>query len=127
MIGPTFKEVERMFQDFDEWQTRLSLLQPRVAVQMGFVSIDADGNPSRSAVEHLAIERAELSKKIEAVRGCLKLMTKDERRFIELRYFQNLPMRSVKYEMYWSRRQLYRLRASCLAKAAWLLGLLVPA
>lgn len=72
-------------------------------------------------VESLAVERADISRKLLLIRACLRAMTRDERRFIELRYFSNFPVKVIEREMRWSRRELYRLRTSILAKAEWLL------
>lgn len=122
-----FHKVEDMFCQYPSWQLKLMALQPRSTPREGYLTIPHDMPSGVSAVEALAIERAELSRKIGFVRTALRMMTKDEKRYIELRYFSDLPIKIVKKDMCWSLRQLYRLRTSILSKTAWLLGFFIAA
>lgn len=117
-----FLEIERLYRNYQAYVVKLSLLKPRISTVQGYISLQ--GQHHGSHIEELGIQRAELSEKVDMVRKCLRAMTKDERRFIELRYFDGFTMQTVEREMHWSRRQLYRLRTSVLSKSAWLLGFL---
>jgi hypothetical protein len=50
-------------------------------------------------------------------------MTHDERLFIQYRYFMEKDMEVVPILINWSRREVFRLRQSVLAKTKWLLSL----
>jgi len=120
--NPVFVEIEQMLRRYRILQLRLAALQPRFVTAEGYFALSRRTSVRRP-VESLAVERAEISTQIGRIRLILRALTKDERRFIDLRYFQGLPMWLVGNEMHWSQAQLYRLRTSVLAKAAWILGL----
>ena len=69
------------------------------------------------------MERLELERKIKLVQACLDIMTRDERLFIEYRYFQGKDMEMVPFLLNWSRRETFRLRQSVLIKTRWFLSL----
>ena len=116
-----FQEIEQMFRSYRLWQLRLAAMQPRLVGVGGCAFIPRKGDPPRRPTENLAVQRADLAAQIERVQIVLKAMTPDETRFIEKHYFGGLPVKYVAAEMRWSRAQIYRMRISVLAKAAWIL------
>ena len=57
------------------------------------------------------------------IKELLDIMTRDERLFIEYRYFQGKEMEMVPFLLNWSRRETFRLRQSVLIKTRWFLSL----
>ncbi len=115
-----FREVEQMYRSFKRLKMKLDLLQPR-NVQI-FSQAPVYHN-QHSKVEAMAVERLELERKIKLIQACLDIMTRDERLFIEYRYFQEKDMEMVPVLLNWSRRETFRLRQSVLAKTRWFLSL----
>jgi len=122
MTNKAFHEIEQMFRLYRLWQLRLAALQPRLVGAGGCAFVPRKGDPPGKPTEKLAIQRAQLAARIERVQIALKAMTRDETRFIELRYFDEFSLKRVAVEMGWSRAQIYRLQSSVLVKAAYVLG-----
>ncbi len=121
MKQKTFNEIEEMYRSYPNLKTKLALLQPKNTRVLSFAP--SFGNSQSSQTEILGVERADVSNQIKLIQFCLAVMTHDERLFIEYRYFRDLIMDGVASNMNWSKRELFRLRHSVLAKTRWLLGL----
>lgn len=116
------RRVERFFRSYRQFQLKLEILQPRYT-QVMREAAGSGGASSAGWVEELAVKRADLSNRIRLIELCLNMLTRDERSFVEYRYFQEVPMREMADHMEgWSEREIYRLRRSVLAKAAWVVG-----
>jgi len=123
-MSGAFREVERMFRSYHAWKFKAASLRLRVGPRSAsLINVRREPGPQENPQEALLAELSDLELRIKQVRLCLRAMTRDERRFVELRYFSGFPMKVVEREMAWSRSHLYRLRASVLAKSAWILGL----
>lgn len=123
MSDAAFRDIERMFDSYRLWQAKIASLRLKLGPRStSFFVVRREPGSHGNPQETLLAEIADLELRIKQVRLCLRAMTRDERRFVELRYFSGLPMKVVEREMKWSRSQLYRLRTSVLAKSAWLLG-----
>lgn len=123
MSDGAFRDIERMFKSYRLWQFKAASLRLRVGPRSAsFFEVRHEPGSHGNPQETLLAEIADLEFRIKQVRLCLRAMTRDERRFVELRYFSGFSMKIVEREMRWSRSQLYRLRTSVLAKSAWLLG-----
>ena len=116
-----FREVEQMYRSYERIKIKLDLLQPK-NVQI-FSMTPVYHNAQHSKVEAMAIERLELEEKIKLIQVCYNIMTRDERLFIEYRYFQGKDIEMVSVLLNWSRRETFRLRQSVLAKTNWFLSL----
>ncbi len=116
-----FDEIERMFRSYHLWRLRLAAMEPKLVSRHGLPSAPREG-AIRRPTEDFAIDRADLRTQIRLIEIIFNAMTNDEKRFIKLRYFSDLPMKVIWREMRgWSQRQLYRLRLSVLVKAAWIM------
>ena len=115
-----FREVEQMYRSYQRLKIKLDLLQPKNVQVFSHTPVYHD---QHSKVEAMAIERLELERKIKLIQACLNIMTRDERLFIEYRYFQGKDMEMVPILLNWSRRETFRLRQSVLAKTRWFLSL----
>lgn len=115
-----FREVEQIYRSYQYLKIKLDLLQPNNVQIFSQTPVYHD---QHSKVEAMAIERLELDRKIKLIQACLNIMTRDERLFIEYRYFQDKDMEMVPVLLDWSRRETFRLRQSVLAKTRWFLGL----
>jgi DNA-directed RNA polymerase specialized sigma subunit len=115
-----FREVEQMYRSYQRLKIKLDLLQPRNVQIFSQTPVYHD---QHSKVEAMAIERLEIERKIKLIQACLAIMTRDERLFIEYRYFQEKDMEMVPVLLNWSRRETFRLRQSVLAKTRWFLSL----
>lgn len=115
------RKVESFFRSYRKLQWQLQILQPRYTQIMR----EAAGSGRSSAtswVEELAAKRADIANQIRLIELSLNLLTRDERAFVEYRYFQEIPMREMTEHMVgWSEREIYRLRRSVLAKTAWVI------
>lgn len=115
------RKVESFFRSYRKLQWQLQILQPRYTQIMR----EAAGSGQSSAtswVEELAAKRADIANQIRLIELSLNLLTRDERAFVEYRYFQEFPMREMTEHMVgWSEREIYRLRRSVLAKTAWVI------
>jgi DNA-directed RNA polymerase specialized sigma subunit len=115
------RKVESFFRSYRKLQWQLQILQPRYTQIMR----EAAGSGQSSAtswVEELAAKRADIANQIRLIELSLNLLTRDERAFVEYRYFQEIPMREMTEHMVgWSEREIYRLRRSVLAKTAWVI------
>ena len=120
MKRDNFREVEQLYRSYQCLKMKLDLLQPRNVQIFSQTPIYHDGH---SKVEAMAVERLELERKIKLVQACLDIMTRDERLFIEYRYFQGKDMEMVPFLLNWSRRETFRLRQSVLIKTRWFLSL----
>ncbi len=109
-----------MYRSYQRLKVKLELLQPRNVQIFSQTPVYHDGH---SKVEAMAIERLELERKIKLIQACLDIMTRDERLFIDYRYFQGKDMEMVPFLLNWSRRETFRLRQSVLIKTRWFLGL----
>ena len=115
-----FREIEQMYRSYQRLKVKLELLQPRNVQIFSQTPVYHDGH---SKVEAMAVERLELERKIKLIQACLDIMTRDERLFIDYRYFQGKDMEMVPFLLNWSRRETFRLRQSVLIKTRWFLGL----
>jgi hypothetical protein len=111
-----FREIEQMYRSYQRLKMKLDLLQPR---NVQIFSQTPVHHEQHSKVEAMAIERLELENKIKLIKACYNTMTRDERLFIEYRYFQEKDMEMVPVLLNWSRRETFRLRQSVLAKTRW--------
>ncbi len=109
-----------MYRSYQRFKMKLDLLQPRNVQIFSQTPVYHDGH---SKVEAMAVERLELERKIKLIQACLDIMTRDERLFIDYRYFQGKDMEIVPFLLNWSRRETFRLRQSVLIKTRWFLGL----
>lgn len=118
-MSGTFREIGRMFRSYYAWERRAANLRLKLGPRSSsLINARHERRPQDNPQEALLAEIADLELHIKQVRLCLHAMTRDERRFVELRYFSGFPMKVVEREMAWSRSQLYRLRTSVLAKSA---------
>ncbi len=115
-----FREIEQMYRSYQRLKMKLEFLQPRNVQIFSQTPVYHNGH---SKVEAMAVERLELERKIKLIQACLDIMTRDERLFIEYRYFQDKDMEMVPFLLNWSRRETFRLRQSVLIKTRWFLGL----
>lgn len=115
-----FYEFEEMYRSYQSLKIKLYLLQPKNVQTFTQTPVYHD---QHSKVEAIAIERLELEHKVKLVQACLDIMTRDERLFIEYRYFQGRDMEMAAILMNWSRRETFRLRQSVLTKTKWFLSL----
>jgi DNA-directed RNA polymerase specialized sigma subunit len=108
------RKVEDFFRSYRKLQLKLEILEPRYGQWLK--------NPTEW-LEQLVIKRVEIKNQIRLIELSLDLLTRDERTFVEYRYFQEVPMREIGFHMEgWSEREIYRLRRSVLAKTAWIVG-----
>ena len=106
--------VERLYEQYENIRLQLLILTPRVTAMLSEVPAKT---VSGSQVERLAIKRAELRKKKEFIQRCYRSMTKQEKHFIRRRYYQNdTPNWAIAQEMNITLDELYRVRASVIAK-----------
>jgi hypothetical protein len=115
-----FREIEQMYRSYEYLKIKLNLLQPNNVQIFSHTPVYHD---QHSKAEAMAIERLELERKIKLIHACLGIMTRDERLFIECRYFQDKDMEMMPVLLDWSRRETYRLRQSVLAKTRWFLSI----
>ena len=115
-----FREIEQMYRSYQRLKMKLDLLRPRNVQIFSQTPLYHD---QHSKVEAMAIERLALEEKIKLIQACFNIMTRDERLFIEYRYFQDRDMEMVPFLLNWSRRETFRLRKSVLAKTGWFLSL----
>jgi hypothetical protein len=115
-----FREVEQMYRSYQRLKIKLDLLQPK---NVQIFSLTPVYHDQHSKVEAMAIERLELEDMIKLIQACCNIMTRDERLFIDYRYFQEKDMEMVPVLLNWSRRETFRLRQSVLAKTRWFLSL----
>ncbi|MFO7325983.1 MAG: DUF1492 domain-containing protein [Pseudomonadota bacterium] len=73
--------------------------------------------------EDLEREAQELERKIKRVNRALEAMDPEQRRLVELYYFERAPRWEVMDQLGISRRQFYRLRAGALETYAYVAGL----
>lgn len=119
-MNSTFKEIENMYRKYEKIKYKLMMLQPKNVQVFSHSPIHHDGE---SKVEAMAVERADLENQLKLIQHCLNVMTKDERLFIHYRYFMDRDMEVIPTLINWSRREVFRLRKSVLAKTKWLLSL----
>ena len=106
--------VERLYKQYEYIRLQLLILTPRVTTMLSEASAKT---VSGSQVERLAIKRAELREKKEFIQRCYRSMTKQEKHFIRRRYYQNdTPNWAIAQEMNITLDELYRVRASVIAK-----------
>lgn len=106
--------VERLYKQYEYIRLQLLILTPRVTTML---SETPSKTVSGSQVERLAIKRAELREKKEFIQRCYRSMTKQEKYFIRRRYYQNdTPNWAIAQEMNITLDELYRVRASVIAK-----------
>lgn len=116
------RQVECFFRSYRKLQLKLEILQPHFT-QVLREAAGSGGSSSTSWVEELAVKRADISNQIRLIELSMDLLTRDERTFVEYRYFQEIPMREMAQQMVgWSEREIYRLRRSVLAKTAWVIN-----
>lgn len=116
----TFKEIEMMYRRYPLLREKIQMLTPQT---IRVLSHSPNSRGQISAVEEIAVTRADIQTEAKIICRCLAIMTRDERLFIEYRYFQDLVIDYVALNMHWSRREIFRLRQSILAKSKWLLEL----
>jgi hypothetical protein len=116
----TFKEIETMYRKYGSIRYKLTMLQPKNTQVFSHTPIYHDG---QSKVEAIAVERVELENQLKLIQYCLNAMTRDERLFIHYRYIMAKDMEIIPVLINWSRREVFRLRHSVLAKTKWLLTL----
>jgi DNA-directed RNA polymerase specialized sigma subunit len=116
----TFRDIEDMYRKYEKIRYKLLMLQPKNVQVFSHSPIYHDGE---SKVESMAVERVELENQLKMIQYCLNAMTRDERLFIHYRYFMEKDMEVVPILINWSRREVFRLRRSVLAKTKWLLSL----
>jgi hypothetical protein len=116
----TFRDIEDMYRKYERIRYKLAMLQPKNVQVFSCLPIYHDG---KSKVESMAVDRVELESQLKLIQYCLNAMTRDERLFIHYRYFMEKDMEVVPILINWSRREVFRLRHSVLAKTKWLLSL----
>jgi hypothetical protein len=116
----TFREIEDMYRKYEKIRYKLSMLQPK---NVQVLSHSPICHTLESKVEAMATERVDLENELLLIQYCLNAMTRDERLFIHYRYFMDKDMELIPTLINWSRREVFRLRHSVLAKTKWLLNL----
>ena len=108
------RAVEKLYRQYGYIRFQLLVLTPRVTAM---ISETPSKTVSGSQVERLAIKRAELNKKKDFIQRCYQSMTKDEKYFIRRRYYgDNVPNWVLAQEMEISLDEMYKIRASVIAK-----------
>ena len=113
-----FREEEQLYRSYQRLKIKWDLLQP----WNGQIFNQTLPNQEQQTMETVAVERLELERKIKLIQACLDIMTRDERLFIEYRYFQDKEMEVVSSLLNWSLREIFRLRQSVLAKTRWMVS-----
>lgn len=72
--------------------------------------------------EDVACDLADVEAEIADCRACLSALTRQERRFVEARYFEGYTIAQVARDLGVSLREVYRLRQSVVVKSAFILG-----
>lgn len=92
-------EVERIFRSYHAWRFKAAGFRLRLGPRSAsLISVRCEPGPQENPQEALLAELVDLELRIKQVRLCLRAMTRDERRFVELRYFSGFPMKVVERE-----------------------------
>lgn len=110
MKDKTFRRIEAILYNYPLMKLNLEKLQPSFGTSVIVVGAPAPEGYKESEVERVGIYRADYSRKIEFIEKVLNVLTPEEKKFVELRYFQKLPFKSIEREMHLSESTLFRIR-----------------
>lgn len=115
----TDNEIEELYRRYHFNQSVLELSEPAVTSQLRLDK--ASGGGGESKAEMAAIRRAQADIEIKMVEACLKIMTQDEREYINLRYNEDLDVKIIAGCMLCSVDKVYDLRRDVIDKSKRLL------
>lgn len=119
----TDNEIEELYRRYNFNKELLELLsEPSVASQLR-TDKSSSGGFEQSKAEMVAIKRAQASIDVKIVEACLKIMNKEEREFIGLRYFEDEDIKVIASCMCCSERKVYKIRDQVINKTRELLSL----
>jgi DNA-directed RNA polymerase specialized sigma subunit len=114
-------EIESLFRHYYFNKEQLELLsEPTITSQLR-LDKGSFGNNEQSKAEMMAIRKVQAEIDIRMAEACLKIMTKDEKEFINLRYFEEMDIKIIEGCMRIPARTLYRIRDSIIVKSRELL------
>lgn len=117
-------EIERVLTDYPAMKVNLEHLEgAEEAYDFSFdQQVRVSGGEMISRVERLAVRRADYARCVGIVEAVMAIMPGLERRFVELRYFQGLPMEAVADTMHCGDRTVFNIRGRVLDRFAVALG-----
>lgn len=119
----TDNEIEELYRRYNFNKELLELLsEPSVTSQLR-TDKSSGGGFEQSKAEMVAIKRAQASIDVKIVEACLKIMNKEEREFIGLRYFEDEDIKVIASCMCCSERKVYKIRDQVINKTRELLSL----
>lgn len=129
-----YSTVEMWLRSYFPWQSRIELLEsqlshiPGLTQHFELVSIYGKGNHSES-VMHEAIKRLQICDELPILKVRVQLLSialtaliKEEREFVELKYFERVSNNLVMDRIHLSRSGFFRMRKVVLEKVYRLLG-----
>ncbi|HHW15376.1 MAG TPA: hypothetical protein GXX28_10670 [Firmicutes bacterium] len=118
-----YDEIERVLFDYPAMRINLAnLADAEDSWDFSLDSVRVMGGDMTSRVERLAVRRADYARYISVVDAVMAIMPKDERQFIELRYFQGRSMEDVAEALHVGDRTAFRMRERVLDRFAIALG-----
>lgn len=113
-------EIEELYRRYNFNKEQLELLsEPFITSHLR--PDKSSGGTQQSKAEMVAVRRAQAAIEVKMVEACLRIMTKDERDFIGLRYFEGEDMKMIARCMNCSERKLYKIRETIINKSRELL------
>ncbi len=117
-----FERVESMFEHYRMNCLRREALRLRLGPKSASVVPLGKRHVEGWSDEGRACELADVDAEIRRCRLCLRALTRQERWFVEARYWNSFTMRQVARDLGVSVREAYRLRQSVVVKSAFVLG-----
>jgi DNA-directed RNA polymerase specialized sigma subunit len=114
-------DIEKLFRNYYYNKSILELSEPSLTSHLQLDKVS--GGSIESKVEMIAVRRAQAEIELKMVNACLIAMNKDEKEFINLRYFEEYDMKIVAGCIRCCRTDAYQIRRKVLTKSKKLLNI----
>ena len=114
--------IERIFRRYEANKVLRRRLKRRLAPKSRSIMVLDGGQGYGDGWEDIACELADAEAEIDDCRLCLALLTRQERSYVEARYFWGLTYRETARQLGLSVREVFHIRQSVICKSAFALG-----
>lgn len=97
-VGITAAQIDVILYNLTAWRRLVATMEPRTSTSVVALPVPTARRPG-SAVETIAIRRAEVSAVLDLVCGALRSMPRITRRVVSLRYHDGLSLREIAYRL----------------------------